>query len=510
MQRIPPRFILNQARPDMRLVPVLAVTLALAAPAWAASDFGTKLDANRLSFVVSNVGSFGFALDPAPAQSGFEYPRGSGLYCLYSGGFWVGAKVNGELRVAVAEYATDWGPGPMIGNTWRADVPEFHTYKVSATDTAGTAAWMSGAVPQGAPTNAAGTGPLVLGSQTTWAIYNDANPALHTNNASHTTPLGLEVAQLAWSYEELSARRDAAFLRYRLRNGSPAPFDSMYVALWADIDLGGAADDRMASDVMRDLVYTYNGDDADNVYGATPPAIGFKLLEGPRPAPGTGTLSPSAMNTYIGGIDPDTALATWGLLHGLQVTGTPWIDPSSSTPSTFVYSGDPVAGTGWLAPFDAELRMMLVAGPFTMAPGDTQAVTYAIVLARGADRLDSIARMRAKADSLDIRYAYAPLVPIPPPPPPDPSSVLAFAPPTSPQAGPLLLQSIAPVGSSWRMDAYDVRGRRAARIATGVGTGYVQLTSWTPALDGLRPGVYFVALAADGDRVTHRVVVLGP
>jgi hypothetical protein len=117
MQRIPLRFILNQARPGMRLVPILALTLALAAPAWAARDFGTKLDANHLSFTVSNVGSFGY--QPAPsAESAFEYPKGSGLTCLFAGGLWVGAKVSGELRVAVAEYSMDWAPGPMIGNTW--------------------------------------------------------------------------------------------------------------------------------------------------------------------------------------------------------------------------------------------------------------------------------------------------------------------------------------------------------------------------------------------------------
>ena len=107
----------------MRLVPLLAVTLALAAPAWAARDFGTKLDANRLSFPVSNVGSFGF--EPVLGQSAFVYPNGSGQTCLFAGGLWVGAKVSGEVRVALAEYAMDWGPGPMTGGTWSADVPEF-------------------------------------------------------------------------------------------------------------------------------------------------------------------------------------------------------------------------------------------------------------------------------------------------------------------------------------------------------------------------------------------------
>ena len=482
----------------MRLLLVLVLTLSLAAPAWAARDFWTKLDANRLEFTVSNVGTFGF--DPEQNESTFEYPRDSGQHCLFAGGLWVGAKVAGEVRVALAEYATEWAPGPMESGTFRADVPEFRVYKVSAHDTTGAAAWMAYAVPQGAPTTADGTAPLVLGSQTTWAIYNDADPARHATNAGGTAPLGLEVAQLAWSCEEPTARRSMAFLHYRLRNGGNATIDSAYVALWGDVDLGGGLDDRMGSDVPRGLVYTYNGDNQDNVYGQIPPALGFKRLEGPPLA---------AMNTYIGGSDPGNALDTWSLLQGRQVSGAPWIDPTTLAPATFVQSGDPVAGTGWLAPFDSELRMMSVAGPFTLAPGDTQSVTWAIVVAHGWDRLDSVARMRAKADSVDLAAAYAPLVPFPTTPP-EPSNAVVFAPPTSPQAGPLLLQSIAPAGAGFRFDAYDVRGRRVARIATGVGTGFVQETSWAPALDGLRPGVYFVVLASSGERVTHRVVVLGP
>ena len=43
----------------MRLVLLLVLTIAAAAPARAARDFGTKLDANRLAFTVSNVDSPG-------------------------------------------------------------------------------------------------------------------------------------------------------------------------------------------------------------------------------------------------------------------------------------------------------------------------------------------------------------------------------------------------------------------------------------------------------------------
>lgn len=475
----------------MRTLAILL--LALASPAFSAVDYGSaRLDANRLDFPLSNVGIFGN--DPSSARAAFFYPKASGRSCLYSGGLWIGAKVAGETRLAIADFSTEYGPGPMNGTGWYGDVPAFHTYRVSRGDTTGTADWLANGAPLGAPTS--GGAPLLLGSQTLWAIYNDANPLLHgATHAGGTNPLGVEVDQLAWSYEELSARRDVAFLRYRLRNGSAQAYDSVYVALWADVDLGGASDDRMGSDRARNLVYTYNGAANDNVYGTTPPAIAFKLLDGP---------AVSATNTYIGGIDPDTSIATWGLLRGRRITGDPWIDPASQV-TTFPYDGDPVTGTGWTEPLDAELRMMIVSGPFTMAPGDTQSLTYAIVVGQGANHLASITRMRAIADSIDLAAAYAPLAPIPPAPP---SHVLSFAPPPSPSRGPLSFSTVAPIGETWRLDAYDVRGRRVERVASGVGSGFEQVVPWAP--QDLASGVYFVRLSTNTDRVTHRVVVFAP
>jgi hypothetical protein len=296
----------------------------------------------------------------------------------------------------------------------------------------------------------------------------------------------------------LSARRDVAFLQYRITNNSGLPFDSAFVALWGDVDLGGASDDRMGSDPGRSLVYAYNGDDDDAVYGATPPAIGFKQLVGPFV---------SATNTYIGGNDPDTSLATWALLTGRKLDGQPWIDPGSMQPSSFPYSGDPVTNTGWIQPVDSELRMMLVSGPFSLQSGNTTLLTYAILVGQGIDRLSSITRMRTIADSIDVAAAFAPLVPIPPPPPHEPSTVLAFAPPATPHQGALVFTCVAPVGVPYRLDAYDVRGRRAARIAQGVGSGFVQTLPWAADVPS---GVYFVSLSTASDRVTHRVVVLAP
>jgi hypothetical protein len=67
--------------------------------------------------------------------------------------------------------------------------------------------------------------------------------------------------------------------------------------------------------------------------------------------------------------------------------------------TTFQVSGDPVAGTGWLDSNPNDRRLMLSAGPFTMAPGDSQEVVAAIIIGQGSDRLTSITALK-QADAV--------------------------------------------------------------------------------------------------------------
>jgi len=159
------------------------------------------------------------------------------------------------------------------------------------------------------------------------------------------------------------------------------------------------------------MVYAYNAGNDDEIYGADPPAIGVVLLEGPKTALGD-TITAHAGVKYIGGTDPSSSQETYNLMLGLDGTGTPMIDPATSLPSTFWFDGDPVAGTGWLDAIPTDRRILLSAGPFAMAPGDTQEVEFAIVVGQGADRRASILALRANAYEL-IHGVPAPGTPLP-------------------------------------------------------------------------------------------------
>lgn len=482
---------------------IAALALTHAAPAAAVLDIGPELDANRLALKITNFGSFGF--DLATGNGGLEFPRGSGKSCLFAGGLWVGAQVSGQVRVSLAEYSFDYVPGPMAGGTFQADRPEFRVYEVNAADTAGTAAWMAQAVPQGAPTNAGGTAPGRIGSQTLWSAYNDANPLAHTNSAGQTPPLGIEVRQTSWAWNENSPRASMAFLRFQIRNAGAQTLDSTWIGLWSDVDLGGASDDRFGSDPARRLAYVYNGAVADNIYGTTPPAVGFVLLKGPRLTPGGPPSEPIAMTPYPHA-DPMNVVESYRLLRGLKTSGAAWVDTTTSLPTRFAFTGDPITGSGWVMGSNSELRMMQSVGPFTMAPGDTQDVVMAIVVGQGVNHLDSIRRLRELADSISLDGSVAPGPPIVPVPP-VPVHTLTLAPLAMPLVGALRFELAAPAGDAWRLDLFDARGRRVARAGEGVGTGFTQSVETGSAR--LAPGVYWAALSTLDDRVSRRIVVLG-
>jgi hypothetical protein len=218
--------------------------------------------------------------------------------------------------------------------------------------------------------------------------------------------------------------------------------NDMIVSFWMDPDIGGASDDLVGTDPALELAYAYNANNSDPIYGSMPPAVGVVLLKGPVTALGDSIPAAAAVK-FINGTDPASSAETYNYMRGLNANGTPFIDPTTSTAKTFVLDGDPVQGTGWLDSNPADVRMMLSTGTFSLGPGETQEVVFAIVLGQGANRLASISALKANVNQL--KNGIAP----PPPPPPTtncPRPVAYWAtqcPPSSGELTPAQLQSVA-------------------------------------------------------------------
>lgn len=419
------------------------------------------LDVNNISAYFRNDGEF--YSDHATTGPGFEWPKGSGKYAIFSAGFWIGAKYRDtdttkSIRLAtVGHFGSEYRPGMIDKITGLPDdytKPAYKVYKVRPPlDNANTNPdYLNWPVTHGAPwidmNNDDKWDPYVdkpglqfhngstFPDMMLYYVYNDANPAFHTWIWGGSKPLGVEIHKTVWAYNVLP---NVHFLRFQIYNKSSRPWDSAYVGLWSDPDLGDAFDDYVGCDIgldsrgkKHDLGYTYNGDDNDDMgYGTKPPAVGFKLLQGPLVTGNQGDTAfafgnkitslknnlvssfsaycnPGVGGCYYQWIDEPINKSAYEILAGKKVLyagDVRWLRGCDST--KYIFSGDPVLNTGCVNSLlvgPTDMRFIMCSGPFSLAPGDSQDVIFATLIAQGSDRLNSITKLREL--STNIRYTY--------------------------------------------------------------------------------------------------------
>ncbi|NHZ85373.1 MAG: T9SS type A sorting domain-containing protein, partial [Planctomycetia bacterium] len=309
----------------------------------------------------------------------------------------------------------------------------FHIYSIHAGDDATNPDWQNWPVDQGAPwVDVDGDGvydpnvdnPDITGDLFHWYVMNDGNSSEHLS-LWNTPPLGIEVRVSQFGEGPDSPLKDVMFAKWEIVNTGGNQLDSMYASVWSDPDIGDANDDLVGCDPELNLGYSYNDFGEDLIYGTAPPAVGYVFLQTPiMPALGDtawvsgdtildySNIPMNAFSMYMRGDDlfgdPETAQQAYNYMNGLiGMTGQPYIDPTTGQPSTFVFNDDPVTGNGWVDynyyP-SGDRRFMMTAGPFSMAPGDTQEVVAAIVIAQGTDNISSITLFRQLAPWIQLAY----------------------------------------------------------------------------------------------------------
>jgi hypothetical protein len=418
------------------------------------------MDVNTISTWYRNDGEF-FS-DHSTTGPGFEWPKGGGVYSIFSSSMWIGAKVKEtdttkQIRVAtVGHFGSEFRPGIILADGTPDDYTKsrYRYYKVKPNEDSQTNAdFAEWPVNDGAPfadLDGDGSynpsvdkpalrwgGDIVYPDMMMFAVYNDAEEAAHTWIWGQSKPLGAEIRQLSWAYNRAGPFGQMIFMRFEVINKSRERWDSTYLVVWSDPDLGDAFDDCAGVDTSifdqatgekRNLGFAYNGDNQDGPpgYGSNPPAVGYKYFQGPRIQtgietdtakwsgdwlPGYKNLNVNGFNFYCnpgqGGCttpdwyDPSRYAQAYNVMQGIMVTGKSWVDPHNGDTTKFVFAGDPVTKQGWiytdlLQPSD--VRFTQPAGPFTIMPGDTQQVVVGIIVARGSSNLNSITLLRQYAD----------------------------------------------------------------------------------------------------------------
>jgi len=267
--------------------------------------------------------------------------------------------------------------------------------------------------------------PQILGDQMLWWINNDNT---HPNEETGGNPMGIEMQHSFYGFrydnpvdEYTELVNYQTYLRVNIVNRSQEQYDSVYIGVWVDADIGNAFDDYVGCDVSRNSFYFYNGDSYDESYqnylgyGSKPPVQTVTILQGPE-ADDDGTdndgdgivdnenLKMSKFIYYNNSVqgannattDPDDAYEYYNYMRGYWKDTTPLLyggnghisgggDPN--TPCDYMFPGetDP-EGTGtngvpqeaWSETTENntpdDRRGICAMGPFTMKPGEKNTI----------------------------------------------------------------------------------------------------------------------------------------
>ena len=388
-------------------------------------DLTTFLDANNLLVFIANNGTIGMDQEQLFGRSeGFYYPFSGDTSeirtgqtdktVVYAVGLFLIGKVNGEIRTAVAAYdRPEYVPGTMLGGISQPDNPGFRVYKIDISSGPGQPDYDNWPIGDGAPVDLYGR-PQLLGMQTLWTVFNDADSSAHHNYfGGGTASLGIEVRQTVWGSSD-PEEANVLYLKYLLYNKGSNSIDSLYISFWADPDIGGPNDDLVGCDSAHNIFFCYNGSDSDSYYGAIPPAWGGKVISGPVvyspestatfdnvPMADYRNIGISSFTKYTNGDEPNDSAELFLYAKGLDgKTGLPMIDPITGQSSRYFAGGDAVRLKGWFDDSPSDKRIMVSFGPLSFYPGDSQQVVLKLGAYAEGSRLFSLSVLRHLLDPL--------------------------------------------------------------------------------------------------------------
>ena len=427
------------------------------------------LNANNMSAYFQNTGIFD-QNTTSGNTAGLEWPKGSGRTASFTAGLCIGCGINGQYAQVMASYKGEYAPGHFKSDgTWET-TGDFKMYTVrlgdNATNNPDYANWYK-MVPYGAPykdinnNHQYDDGVDIPGmpnaGQTIFECMGDGDvsqrsPGEGFGGGINSPILGAELRFTAWSYTT-PGLEDLQFINWVVINAGTSRWDSTFLGVVVDPDLGDANDDYIGCDVNLGLGYCYNGDNNDGngappTYGSAPPAFGMDYFKSPINHVTGDTLGMTSFVFFTNTVsspppcesDPNgEPIPAYNMLQGLKKDRSPFLDPTVSPPAVtkFVYPGNPETATGWTEAKGSvqncggitgttiptnpagDRRFIFNSGAldFTVSPGDTQNIVLAQFVARGSSNLNSVTRLKSLSQTAQIIYDRNFNVTPPPPPP---------------------------------------------------------------------------------------------
>ncbi len=381
------------------------------------------LDINNVKARINNGGDMWWDLTNSAK---YIVPKTGNVSSLFAGALWIGGlDAQGNLHMAAQTYrqnGNDFFPGPLdaSGNVMALTCYDFdRIWKVNKSTIDSFNAGLFVATPSsitqwpgknnpnlsfftnqdlapfvdmnadGEYNPADGDFPSIPGDQALWFVFND-NGNTHTETGG--SPFGIEVQCMVYGFKDPGAcTYSTTFYHYRLINKSQNNYDSVYMGLWTDPDLGCYTDDYMGCDSANNMGIIYNATATDAAacqynYGNQPPVLGIQILKGPLDQNGNIHYMDHCMyyvNDFSSVGNPETAQQHYQYLQSIFKTGSHLINPVTNQENNYAFSDDPPVFNGWSmcaanAPA-SDFRIIVSSGPVTLKAGAAQTLDYSVV-----------------------------------------------------------------------------------------------------------------------------------
>lgn len=477
----------------------------------------------------------------------FEAPIGSGKSTIYAGGVWIGGYDQlGQLHGAAQTYKQggneDFWPGPLdtVGasaanpalwdKVWKVSKAEIDTHILNWNQAGYVTPQSILDWPANAPsgTNYAkvlapfvdinanqiyepliGEFPYIQGDQALYFIYND-NYGAHTETGCNA--MRIEVHGMAYAFNSPSdpALNNTVFVRLEIGNRSNITYDSVYVGLWTDFDIGNYQDDYVGTDVGRNMYYGYNGDTDDGscstCYGLAPPAQGVIFLNQPLAT----TVYYDNVNLVPTG-NPNVCDDYYQYLSGSWADGIRWTyggngyDPTSTNYCNYFFpdTTDPAyPSIQWTESSAGSIptdRRMAGAAYYAQFPAGGSIVldaAYTFAMANPSGPLTSVQLLQYYADQLRLAYNNGTL--------PvsnfqtDESQFIVSPNPVTNQS---VITFNNPSANSFTFEMFDVSGKKVFEL------GNVKGNQLVLPKGNLKKGIYVAKLYSDKSMITQKICV---
>ncbi|MEL6393562.1 MAG: hypothetical protein AAFR97_12480, partial [Bacteroidota bacterium] len=256
----------------------------------------------------------------------------------------------------------------------------------------------------------------------TWEVYHTLNPSFLDDG---DPPLIAQIHHTQWSFycTDNEYFNTAVFSRYEMINKGPSDISGFRAGIWTDFDLGCFTDDYIGSSPERNVFFSYNQDNEDNLiceqgvpaFGDNPPTQSVAFLNKDMVAFSTlfnsVVADPPAELT-----DPGTSEAIFNRLNGLLNDGTSITNVGLGTDETmgeetfFHWPGNPNNLDDWsmlstnVGPADIRGLGVVDFGEWPIGERVVLDLAFGLHRAEGNNFLDNVELLYQEVDQVQALY----------------------------------------------------------------------------------------------------------